>query len=108
MNPFIIPLAFFLISSSAETQPSTPLSIGNRPVGLISRDLNITPEQFTECFSDVNPAPRGEDPNKARVHSNKNVLLTCLRKYNPAITNDSPDTVMDRYRPEGREGGMPR
>jgi hypothetical protein len=35
------------------------------------------------------------------------VLLSCLQKVNPTITNDSLDTVMDRYRPGGREAQMP-
>ena len=78
-----------------------------RPVDKISRDLDITPEQFVECFKDVNPAPQGERPTGERVHANKAVLLRCLQKANPDITNEKLDTVMDRYRPGGREAQQP-
>jgi len=79
-----------------------------RPVKDISRDLGVSPEQFVECFSHVNPTPGGERPEStARVHANKKVLLSCLQTANPSITNDSLDTVMDRYRPGGRAGQVP-
>ena len=79
-----------------------------RPVKEISRDLGVTADQFVECFSHVNPTPGGERPESTmRVHGNKKVLLSCLQKANPAITNDSLDTVMDRYRPGGRAAQVP-
>lgn len=71
----------------------------NRPVDKISKDLGVTPEQFVACFGNVSPAPRGKHPERDRVQSNKKVLLPCLQKANPAITNESLDAVMDRYRP---------
>ncbi len=74
----------------------------NRPVEQISHDLGITPDQFRVCFSDVNPAPRGAMPEGNQKHANKAVLLGCLQKINPQITNNSLDRVMDRYRPGGR------
>ena len=74
----------------------------NRPVNKISRDLGVTPEQFRVCFSNVNPAPHGSMPEGNQKHANKSVLLSCLQKSNPSITNDSLDQVMDRYRPGGR------
>lgn len=74
----------------------------NRPVDKISRDLGVTPEQFRSCFSNVNPAPRGALPDGNQKRANKSVLLSCLQKANPSITNDSLDHVMDRYRPGGR------
>ena len=74
----------------------------NRPVNAISKDLGVTPEQFRTCFSHVNPAPRGAMPEGNQKHANKAVLLSCLQKANPSISNDSLDQVMDRYRPGGR------
>ncbi|MCG5238664.1 hypothetical protein ACIU1J_23040 [Azospirillum doebereinerae] len=79
-----------------------------RPVEAISRDLGVRPEQFVACFNDVRPAPNGDRPTAARVHANKAVLLGCLQRANPAITNDGLDTVMDRHRPGGREAQRPR
>lgn len=80
-----------------------------RPVGDISRDLGISSDQFVECFEKVNPTPGGERPESAeRVHENKSVLLPCLQKANPKITNDMLDKVMDRYRPGGRQAQMPK
>lgn len=79
-----------------------------RPINEISRDLGITPKQFVECFNNVNPRPGGNRPESGeRVQANKQVLLPCLQKANPSITNDSLDTVMDRYRPGGREAQVP-
>lgn len=74
----------------------------NRPVNAISKDLGVTPDQFRACFSNVNPAPRGSMPDGNQKHANKAVLLSCLQKANPSISNDSLDQVMDRYRPGGR------
>jgi hypothetical protein len=78
-----------------------------RPVDKISKDLNVQPEQFRQCFAGVSPAPEGQRPESQRTHANKAILLGCLQKANPAITNDSLDAVMDRYRPGGREAQMP-
>jgi len=74
----------------------------HRPVEKISRDLGVTPDQFRACFSNVNPAPSGAMPQGNQKHANKSVLLSCLQKANPSITNNSLDQVMDRYRPGGR------
>ncbi len=95
------------ICSSAFAQPAlTATGVlrddPNRPVEQISHDLGITPDQFRVCFSDVNPAPRGAMPEGNQKHANKAVLLGCLQKINPQITNNSLDRVMDRYRPGGR------
>ena len=90
-------------------QPPMLTNDPKRPVAEISRDLNVTPEQFAACFSNVRPTPGGERPESAaRVQANKQVLLPCLRKANPAITNEKLDAVMDRYRPGGREAQVPR
>lgn len=102
---------FFLaasIASSCAFAQSSLTSTGvlrddpNRPVNAISKDLGITPDQFRACFSNVNPAPRGAMPEGGQKHANKAVLLGCLQKANPSISNDSLDQVMDRYRPGGR------
>ncbi|MBT8516219.1 hypothetical protein G6706_03235 [Polynucleobacter paneuropaeus] len=102
---------FFLvvtIASSSVLAQTPPSSTGvlrddpNRPVNAISKDLGVTPDQFRTCFSNVNPASRGAMPEGNQKHANKAVLLICLQKANPSITNDSLDQVMDRYRPGGR------
>jgi hypothetical protein len=79
-----------------------------RPVKKISRDLGVSQSEFVACFNNVNPTPGGARPeSRERVQSNKKVLLPCLQKFNPAITNNSLDIVMDRYRPGGREAQRP-
>ncbi|MBU3557208.1 hypothetical protein ICN18_06150 [Polynucleobacter sp. Ross1-W9] len=74
----------------------------HRPVDQISRGLGVTPDQFRACFNDVNPAPQGSMPGSNQKHANKQVLLSCLQRANPGITNNSLDAVMDQYRPGGR------
>lgn len=74
----------------------------HRPVDQISRGLGVTPDQFRACFSDVNPASQGSMPGSNQKHANKEVLLSCLQRVNPNITNNSLDAVMDQYRPGGR------
>jgi len=74
----------------------------HRPVEQISRGLGVTPDQFRACFNDVNPAPQGSLPGSNQKHANKQVLLSCLQRSNPSITNNSLDAVMDQYRPGGR------
>jgi hypothetical protein len=74
----------------------------HRPVDQISRGLGVTPDQFRACFNDVNPAPQGSLPSANQKHANKQVLLSCLQRANPSITNNSLDAVMDQYRPGGR------
>ena len=73
-----------------------------RPVDQISRDLGVSPAQFRTCFDDVNPAPQGSLPGANQKQANKAILLGCLQRANPNITNGSLDQVMDRYRPGGR------
>ena len=104
---WITGIACAVLSQGALAQGGAPKGDGRRPVGLISRDLGVTPQQFSDCFSGVSPAPQGERPTGERVHANKRVLLGCLQRANPAITNDSLDAVMDRYRPGGREAQRP-
>lgn len=74
-----------------------------RPTDKVARDLGITQEQFIACFNHVHPAPQGERPKSAQVFDNKSKLLSCIQRANPTVTNELLDTVMDRYRPGGRE-----
>ena len=78
-----------------------------RPVEKIGHGLNIKPEHFKSCFRSVSPSPQGTRPTSERVHANKAVLLGCLQKANPDISNDMLDSVMDKYRPGGREAQTP-
>jgi hypothetical protein len=80
----------------------------NRPVAEISGDLGVTPDQFRACFSNVNPAPGGSHPIAGQTTDNKVTLLPCLQEANPDITNTTLDTVMDTYRPGGREAQLPQ
>jgi len=100
-------VAIIVLSGRAVATPAFLPEDPQRPVDKISRDLNIAPEQFTACFRHVAPAPQGTRPTAERVHSNKEVLLSCLQKTNANITNDRLDEVMDRYRPGGREAQTP-
>jgi hypothetical protein len=77
-------------------------------VDQISRDLGIPVSVFRSCFSNVQPAAQGDHPTSERVHANKAILLAFLQRSNPKITNQSLDTVMDRYRPGGREAPQPQ
>ncbi len=100
-----------LAGAAQAQEQGRPQPLGNdprRPVLQISRDLNVSSEQFVHCFEGVRPAAQGERPDSARVHGNKAMLLACLQKANPALSNDRLDAVMDRYRPGGREAQQPR
>ncbi|WP_413203370.1 hypothetical protein [Rhodospirillum sp. A1_3_36] len=116
--PLIATVLLIIPAAQAQTQPpppppgqgQNPAPLRNdpkRPVGRISADLGITPDQFVACFNNVNPVGAGQRTTTKRVHANKAVLLPCLQKANPDITNDSLDRVMDRYRPGGREAQRP-
>ncbi len=74
-----------------------------RPVDKISHDLKVKPDQFAACFSKVTPAREGSRPTPEQKRANKAVLLSCLKKANPEITNEKLDAVMDKYRPGGHE-----
>lgn len=104
-------LCFILCVSLISTAYANPPILKNdpkRPVDKISHDLGVTKAQFIECFSHVNPTPGGNRPESTqRVHANKSVLLPCLQKANPNITNDRLDAVMDRYRPGGWKAQEP-
>jgi hypothetical protein len=83
--------------------PGVPMrNDSHRPVDQISGGLGVTTDQFRACFNNVTPAQKGSLPDVNQKHANKQVLLSCLQKSNPSITNDSLDAVMNRYRPGGR------
>ena len=110
LNIYLL-LTLALLGSAHAQERERPRPLGNdpkRPVQQISRDLNVSSEQFVSCFEGVRPASQGERPSGERVHGNKAVLLACLQKANPGLTNDQLDTVMDRYRPGGREAQQAR
>lgn len=97
-----------IVMGAAADNPPVLKNDPNRPTGAIARDLGVTQAQFIACFNNVNPTPGGERPeSEDRVKANKSVLLPCLQKANPAITNGSLDEVMDRYRPGGRAAQEP-
>lgn len=96
-----------VLSGSAIANPAFLPEDPKRPVDKVSRDINITPEQFAACFRDVSPASPGTRPTTERVHSNKAILLSCVQKANANMTNDMLDAVMDRYRPAGHEAQLP-
>lgn len=94
--------------SVAYANPPVLKNDPKRPVDKISHDLGVSPDQFVKCFNNVHPTPGGARPeSSARVHANKAVLLPCLQRANPSITNDFLDQVMDRYRPGGRRAQEP-
>jgi hypothetical protein len=105
-SAFLLSAALALVASRTFAQASLA-NDPKRPVDKISRDLNIKPEQFVACFSNVKPAPQGQHPTSEETHANKAVLLPCLQKANPQITNAMLDEVMDRYRPGGHEAQEP-
>jgi hypothetical protein len=108
--PLVLLAAAVLATSAdvlAQPKPQPLTDDPRRPVELISRDLGVKPGEFRVCFENVRPAGQGERPTGERVHANKAVLLGCLQKANPAITNEKLDEVMDRYRPGGREAQTP-
>jgi len=102
--------ALLLFSNQALSQAfSNPPLLRNdpkRPSKEISQALGITQNQFIECFSNVSPA-QGSNPTTKRVHSNKKILLSCLQKANPDISNEKLDEVMDAQRPGGHKAQEP-
>jgi len=112
--PHMIAIALLVTATAAVADApadNAPPMLANdpqRPVAAIAHDLGVTPEQFVACFNGVHPTPGGGHPESAaRVKGNKAVLLPCLQKANPAITNEKLDAVMDRYRPGGHDAQVP-
>jgi hypothetical protein len=75
-----------------------------RPVVLIAAALNVPPEVFRQAFSNVKPAPAGQQPEPEQVRKNKDALLHSLTPY--GITNDRLDTVSNYYRYNRSRGEM--
>jgi len=75
-----------------------------RPVVLIAAALNVPPEVFRKAFSNVKPAPAGQQPEQGQVAQNKETLLRSLGLY--GITNDRLDTVSNYYRYNRSKGEM--
>jgi len=104
--PLICFLAFVKNASALSEKPELLLEDPKRPTKEISSDLGISQKEFIECFKNVRPA-QGSNPNTAKVHSNKKILLSCLQKSNSTITNEMLDEVMDKYRPGGHQAQVP-
>ncbi len=100
----IILMAGLVAATSVNAAPMKQ-NDSNRPVAAIAADLDVTTQQFVECFHNVTPAPKGTKASGARKRSNKAILLPCLQDANPSISNAKLDSVMDKYRPEGRVAG---
>ena len=101
--------ALILAASAHAERPARPLpNDPKRPTLKISHDLQVTQSQFVTCFENVQPAEQGRRPSQDKVHASKTILLGCLQKANPAITNEKLDEVMDRYRPGGHQAQVPQ
>jgi hypothetical protein len=73
-----------------------------RPVVLIAAALGVPAEVFREAFSEVTPAPSGQEPDPEQVRLNKEALLRALAPY--GVTNERLDEVSDYYRYNGAAG----
>jgi hypothetical protein len=71
--------------------------LDRRPVDRIAAELGIEGQQFADCFAGVTPDP-DFNPTPGQERANKAILLPCLQKANPAISNDLLDQVMNKYR----------
>lgn len=85
------------ISPTAAFAYTSHNDLDKRPVEAIAGELGVAPEVFVSCFYDVQPAS-DFSPSGERQRANKAILLPCLQKANPAITNDGLDRVMNKYR----------
>lgn len=101
----IVTLMAGLVAATSANAAALKRHDPKRPVAAIAADLNVTTQQFVDCFHNVNPAPQGTRASGARERANKAILLPCLQDANPSITNARLDSVMDKYRPEGRVAG---
>lgn len=101
----IVTLMAGLVAATSVNAATMKHNDPNRPVAAIAADLDVTTQEFVDCFYNVNPAPKGTKASGARERANKAILLPCLQDANPSITNAKLDSVMDKYRPEGRVAG---
>ena len=85
--------ALSVVSAEADDDP-------NRDVACVSGQIGVTDAEFRLCFLPVKP-DSSHDPDGATQRANKAMLLPCLQKANPALTNEALDKAMDACRPEG-------
>jgi hypothetical protein len=85
--------AFSVSSALADNDP-------NRDVLCVSEQIDVTEAEFRTCFLPVRP-DRDHHPDGATQRANKAMLLPCLQRTNPALTNAALDAAMDACRPEG-------
>lgn len=101
----IVTLMAGLVATTSVNAATMKRNDPNRPVAAIAADLDVTTQEFVDCFYNVNPAQKGTKASGTRERANKAILLPCLQDANPSITNVKLDSVMDKYRPEGRVAG---
>jgi hypothetical protein len=75
-----------------------------RPVVLIAAALKVSPEVFRQAFSQVHPAPAGEQPQPDQVRKNKAALMSNLGPY--GVTDDRLNEVSNYYRYSRSRGEM--
>jgi hypothetical protein len=92
-----------LIAATADAQPTR--EDVRRVMGEMSRDLGVTAQQLVGCFRNARDTLQAAEPGPERDEARNAVLLPCLQKTNPAITDDSLDAVMGKYRPQSRAAG---
>jgi hypothetical protein len=93
-----LPLLTITGPAFAVSTPEQVLNDPNRPVEAVARELGVTPLQFATCFAGVTPARTEAELNGELERNNKAILLPCLQAFNPGITNDRLDQVMNKYR----------
>ncbi|MEH6631306.1 MAG: hypothetical protein V7776_10785 [Halopseudomonas aestusnigri] len=72
----------------------------NRDILCVTKQIKVTKAEFEKCFAPVKP-DKSQAPDGKRQRINKAILLPCLQKANPTLTNRSLDQAMDACRPEG-------
>jgi phosphatidylethanolamine-binding protein (PEBP) family uncharacterized protein len=74
-----------------------------RPVVLVAAALGVSSDVFRDAFSEVHPAPAGEQPQPDQVRRNKAVLMEKLGPL--GVTDDRLNEVSNYYRypPGSRE-----
>jgi hypothetical protein len=75
-----------------------------RPVVLIAAALNVPAEVFREAFTQVRPAPAGQQPEPDQVVRNKQALMQALGPY--GVTDARLNEVSNYYRYSRSRGEM--
>jgi hypothetical protein len=75
-----------------------------RPVILIAAALHVPSDVFRQAFSNVKPAPAGQQPDPDQVRKNKQTLMASLGPY--GVTDDRLNTVSNYYRYNRSRGEM--